>query len=495
MPQSVAELDLEFGDSPVYTRINDLCNFSDWHGVRNVNVKGHPLFRYNLDDKEAEKLDVVFLFREGWAQQKELSAVLGCHESTLRGWTRRIEKDGIVGAARKKRRSPLLKMGGTKDIMVTRFFHEGLSNYAIGRRLGVGEHAVRLALKRLGLKRKKKAKKPELKFSELEAKAEISSFNEVQKAMENKDKSNGINSSTETRAAHESKILTDQHLASAQGNENESIARTTEVVLSSKQVSSANMLVSEKESEKISTFELPELIQPGCCLDSNPEDRSFDRWMATLGLVNDAAPLFRPQLRCWGVGALLAVPFLVEGKILEAFQKVYGKVPGFFGLRNSVMSLLFMAFLRIKRIEQLKEKNPQNLGGLLGLDRLPEAKTLRRKITYLASLGKGLEFMRVLAKIRMRKQQQKDLLGFLYVDGHVKEYHGNGRLGKTYIACRHCVEKGSTDVWVHDAGGTPVFVVPCELNQSLSKMLERVLDEVEKVVGDRRMTIIFDRGG
>ena len=48
-------------------------------------------------------------------------------------------------------------------------------------------------------------------------------------------------------------------------------------------------------------------------------------------------------------------------------------------------------------------------------------------------------------------------------------------------------------MWIHDGGGTPLFVVPCELNQSLGKMLERVLDELEKVVGDRRPTIIFDQ--
>ena len=362
MSRSTPELDLKFGDNPVCTPINGLCNFSDWHGVRNVNVKGQPLFRYNLGDKEAEKLAVVFVFQEGWAQQKELSAVLGCHESTLRGWTRRIEKDGIIGAARKKRRSPLLKMGGTNDILVARFFDEGLSNYAIGRRLRVGEHAVRLALKRLGFKRKKKAKAPELKFPELEIDGEIISENEVREILKNEDKSkkdavskeakfsqqtskltkqtliseetstkteasdlvfsehpvnevissdkelsksvgdedksNGENSSTEARAAHESKILTDKNLDSVQTIENDSITRTTEVVLNSEPVASANVLVNKKESEKISAFELPELIQPGFCLDSNPDDRSFDRWMAMLELVNDALWLSSVRIFC-----------------------------------------------------------------------------------------------------------------------------------------------------------------------------------------------------
>jgi hypothetical protein len=39
-----------------------------------------------------------------------------------------------------------------------------------------------------------------------------------------------------------------------------------------------------------------------------------------------------------------------------------------------------MALLRIKRPEQLKEQDPAAFGRLLGLDRAPEVKTLRRRL-------------------------------------------------------------------------------------------------------------------
>jgi hypothetical protein len=39
-----------------------------------------------------------------------------------------------------------------------------------------------------------------------------------------------------------------------------------------------------------------------------------------------------------------------------------------------------MSLLRIKNVEQLKEHSPGDLGLLLGMDRFPEIKTLRRKI-------------------------------------------------------------------------------------------------------------------
>jgi len=489
------ELNLEFGAGPVYIPINGVCHFADWQGVRRVVVHSQTLFRYDLEDQVAQKIAAVYLFREGWAEQQELAVVLDCHVSTLRGWTRRIEREGIVGAARKKRRSPLLKLGGTRDTMVARLFHEGLSNYAIGRRLGVGEYAIRLALKRLSLKRDKKAKDPELVFSETQANKELSSENEVDKPINNEIESNSIDCSREDKLSEETKVLVKENIHSVD-EKNKGVNEETNSVLSSEKVATQTVSVSEEMSVAVSPLQLPELFEAECSLDSTPESRTNDRLMAAFGLVNDAAPLFRTKLKCWGVGSLLAIPFIVDGKILEAFQKVYGRLPGFFGLRNTVMSLLFMAFLRINRIEQLKEKNPYNLGGIIGLDRLPETKTLRRKFTNLASLGKGLELMRVLAQVRMNKQQVKNVLGFLYVDGHVKEYRGHRRLGKTYIACRNCVAKGSTDVWVHDADGGPLFVVPCELNQGLTKILEKVLDEVETLIeGDRRPTIIFDRGG
>jgi hypothetical protein len=55
-------------------------------------------------------------------------------------------------------------------------------------------------------------------------------------------------------------------------------------------------------------------------------------------------------------------------------------------LRQSVLlTLAFMALLRIKTPEQLKGHAPGELGLLLGLDRAPEVKTLRRKLQELGA--------------------------------------------------------------------------------------------------------------
>jgi len=53
----------------------------------------------------------------------------------------------------------------------------------------------------------------------------------------------------------------------------------------------------------------------------------------------------------------------------------------------------------------------------------------------------------------------------------------------------------TTDYWVHDAQSEPLFVVPTEANPGLVKVLPGILAEVRELVGERRVTVVFDRGG
>jgi len=86
-------------------------------------------------------------------------------------------------------------------------------------------------------------------------------------------------------------------------------------------------------------------------------------------------------------------------------------------------------------------------------------------------------------------------MGFLYVDGHVRVYHGERPLPKTHTARMPLPMPGTSDYWVNDATGEPLFVVTAEANAGLVKMLPVVLDEVRILVGERRITVVFDRGG
>jgi hypothetical protein len=110
-------------------------------------------------------------------------------------------------------------------------------------------------------------------------------------------------------------------------------------------------------------------------LDRDAEDRTLDRQLAYLGLLDDAAPLFGEGSSVPGVGVLLALPCLIESGLFRICRKLYGDMgPAFYGLRTTLLTLLLMALLRIKRPEQLEEKDPAAFGRFLGLDRAPEVK-------------------------------------------------------------------------------------------------------------------------
>ncbi len=53
----------------------------------------------------------------------------------------------------------------------------------------------------------------------------------------------------------------------------------------------------------------------------------------------------------------------------------------------------------------------------------------------------------------------------------------------------------STDYWINDRSGDPLLVVTGEVDAALTRALLRLLREVRDLVGERRVTIVFDRGG
>ena len=228
--------------------------------------------------------------------------------------------------------------------------------------------------------------------------------------------------------------------------------------------------------------------------DTDPRDRCADRLLARLGLLEDAPPLFGSAKAVPRAGVLLALPVLVASGVFTCAQEIYGSLgPAFYGLRTSLLTLLLMALWRIKRPEGLKEYSPQDLGQVLGLDRAPEVKTLRRKLARLATAGRAAQFGQALAQHRVTLRGAA--LGFLYTDGHVRVYHGQHALPKAHVARMRISLPATSDYWVNDSAGDPLFVVTAEANAGLVKMLHGILGQVRALVGKRRVTVVFDRGG
>jgi len=111
--------------------------------------------------------------------------------------------------------------------------------------------------------------------------------------------------------------------------------------------------------------------------------RIEDRVFAALGLQN--AEIFFDS--CESVeygGVLFLLPFLLANGLLS-YKKYYsGRHSGYYDFDSVILALAFMYLCRIKSVEQLKHFSPGEMGKLLGLDRIPEARCLRGIIKELS---------------------------------------------------------------------------------------------------------------
>jgi len=228
---------------------------------------------------------------------------------------------------------------------------------------------------------------------------------------------------------------------------------------------------------------------------SIPYASPLDRALTALGLLEEAPVEFQSADGVPCAGALLGLALLEETHLLEEARAVYGRLKnGWYGLRSLVWTLVVMALVRIKRPEQIKHHDPAGLGRVLGLPRAAEVKTIRRKLNEIAQRGQAAQWHRRLA--RRRAEQQPSALATLYVDGHVRAYHGQHRIGKTHVSRLKRVLRAETDYWVHQAHGQPLLVVHEPVDSSFRETLrDSVLPEIRRVVGDRRVRIVFDREG
>jgi hypothetical protein len=148
--------------------------------------------------------------------------------------------------------------------------------------------------------------------------------------------------------------------------------------------------------------------------------RETERVAAAFGQIQAARPMFEPANTVCPAGVLFMLPALIAHGLLKGKQSYKNFKKGYYGLSSILLLLAYMSMSRIKSPEQLKTCKPGELGKVLGLDRVPEAKCLSAKIQPIVSPGKAGEFNRSLSQKWIAAEET----AFFYVDGHVLIYHG-----------------------------------------------------------------------
>lgn len=237
--------------------------------------------------------------------------------------------------------------------------------------------------------------------------------------------------------------------------------------------------------------------------------RLEERLLASLGRLQAAPIRFEAVNDVPGGGVLCALPALLVLGLLRHSQKNFSLPPGYYPLETIFLVIAFLALARIQSLEAVRYEPPGEWGKLLGLDRIPEVRTLREKIQILCQNEQPVRsWSSTLAQEWMAAEPES--AGTLYIDGHVRVYHGKlTELPRRYVARQRLCLRGTTDYWVNAMDGQPFFVVTQAADPGLLKVLEeqivpRLLREVpgqptpEELAADprrSRFTLIFDRAG
>ena len=255
--------------------INARCSLRIEAGQRVIIVAGLPVHHYCAEDAVAEAYAMVFLVESGFAQQTDVARAFARSERTVRRYQRRYAQGGMAALDREEGwRRGRRRISGKRLRSIEMLKSQGMSNRAIAHRLGVSEKAIR---KLVGPS--KPADSAQLAFVGITtAAAGKSPASRVPSATLTGDDADRATPPAEDRAS-------DRDLIAARGDDGEPAPMS---------------------------------------LDCDASDRTFDRRLAYLGLLDDAAPLFREGSSVPGVGVLLALPCLVESGLLRISRKLYG---------------------------------------------------------------------------------------------------------------------------------------------------------------------------
>lgn len=196
--------------------------------------------------------------------------------------------------------------------------------------------------------------------------------------------------------------------------------------------------------------------------------RLVERIAAISHNLEETPVLFEPCESVENGGVLFLVPFLYEQGLFE-YKNHYNAIrKGYYDINFIILLLSFMYLSRIKNAEQLKHYKPGELGKIMGVDRVPEGKCLRKKVKEILSQHQAESWMNSMAKHWVEKEQTN----IYYIDGHVQVYHGyKANLGRKHVAREKLCLPGMCEFWVNNADGMPYIVVTGEVNEKLQEMI------------------------
>jgi hypothetical protein len=242
----------------------------------------------------------------------------------------------------------------------------------------------------------------------------------------------------------------------------------------------------------------------------NGATRRLERVAAAMGDLGAAPAQFEAARDVPQGGVLMALPALLATGLLRFYRTV---------LHLTERLLRHREHLSVAGADGLGAHSvpgtialcaPGEWGNLLGLDRIPEVRTLRSKLEILCrEAGRAASWQTALAKEWIAGLGDSELL--FYADGHVRVCHGDlTPLPRHYVARERLCLRATTDYWINAMDGQPFFYVNQEVDPGLIATLrQKLVPFLEEQIaispelqarldanpGLHRFTLVFDRDG
>jgi len=242
--------------------INPRVTVRTAEGQRVVTVDSVILHAYRVGDRMAEAYAMVMLVEGGYADQNDIALAFGRSARTLRRNQERFDADGLKALGRQPGRAPDARhgddVGGARDRTILRLKVGGTSNRMIAEFLGLDEKTVRRRLRKLGWK-----------------------LPDRQGRLFSKEQDTGSS--------------VDDH----------EMAETVACGERGEEAGAADDGVSA-----LGSVETPFATS----FDADPLDRSLDRLLAAMGVIDDAPPIFASASNVPRAGVLLAITVFGEDR-------------------------------------------------------------------------------------------------------------------------------------------------------------------------------------
>jgi len=179
---------------------------------------------------------------------------------------------------------------------------------------------------------------------------------------------------------------------------------------------------------------------------------------------------FNNQTDLQYAGILLILPALISHGLLR-YKDDFNLINVYYSTSSVFLSLAILSLLRFKNLSGADSVPSGELGKTIGLDRIPEVKTLRTRIVQFCEKTNIDKWRMALSKDWM--EENYDLSAVLYIDGHIKLYYGHETSPpKRFVSRMRLCLSGTTDYWVNDALGQPFFVVNKTISNGLIQTIK-----------------------